>query len=352
MTERMRTAACGLATMAVAVALVLVLAPLTAAGQTTDASTTPRTSWDAPDLRGLWDFRTLTPLQRPAQMKGKEFLSDEEAATFEAQILEARNKDRREDLPAFLDIEYAYNDFWWDYGSNITDDRRTALIVDPPNGRIPPLTPAAREKIRAPRQRPITERVILGGSAHGPEDLGLSERCMLGFSSGPPIVPSEYNNILQVFQTPDYVVIFTEMVHEARIVPLDGRPHISGDIRQWLGDSRGHWEGDTLVIETHRFTDKSSFSGALVGKGASGASFRLVERLRRIDEATLLYEFTVEDPEWWTAPWTAAVPWKKTEGPIFEYACHEGNRGMENLLKAARAQERAQATDDASPESR
>ena len=252
MTERMRTAACGLATMAVAVALVLVLAPLTAAGQTTDASTTPRTSWDAPDLRGLWDFRTLTPLQRPAQMKGKEFLSDEEAATFEAQILEARNKDRREDLPAFLDIEYAYNDFWWDYGSNITDDRRTALIVDPPNGRIPPLTPAAREKIRAPRQRPITERVILGGSAHGPEDLGLSERCMLGFSSGPPIVPSEYNNILQVFQTPDYVVIFTEMVHEARIVPLDGRPHISGDIRQWLGDSRGHWEGDTLVIETHR----------------------------------------------------------------------------------------------------
>ena len=352
MTERMRTAACGLVTMAVAVALVLVLAPLTAAGQTTDASTTPRTSWDAPDLRGLWDFRTLTPLQRPAQMKGKEFLSDEEAATFEAQILEARNKDRREDLPAFLDIEYAYNDFWWDYGSNITDDRRTALIVDPPNGRIPPLTPAAREKIRAPRQRPITERVILGGSAHGPEDLGLSERCMLGFSSGPPIVPSEYNNILQVFQTPDYVVIFTEMVHEARIVPLDGRPHISGDIHQWLGDSRGHWEGDTLVIETNRFTDKSSFSGALVGKGASGHSFRLVERLRRIDEATLLYEFTVEDPEWWTAPWTAAVPWKKTEGPIFEYACHEGNRGMENLLKAARAQERAQATDDASPESR
>ena len=350
MTERMRTAACELVT--VAVALVLVLAPVTAAGQTTDAATTPRTSWDAPDLRGLWDYRTLTPLQRPSELEGKAVLSDEEAVAFEAQILQARDKDRRADIPTFLDVEYGYNDFWWDYGSNITEDKRTSLIVDPPDGRIPPLTPAAQQEARAPRQRPVTERVVVGGPAHGPEDLGLSERCLLGFSSGPPVWPSEYNNNLQVFQTPDYVVLFTEMVHEARIVPLDGRPHISGDMRQWLGDSRGHWEGDTLVIETTNFTDKSSFSGGLSGKGGSGASYRLVERLRRIDEATLLYEFTVEDPEWWTAPWTAAVPWKKTEGPIFEYACHEGNRGMENLLKAARAQERAQATDAASPESR
>ena len=147
---------------------------------------------------------------------------------------------------------------------------------------------------------------------------------MLGFSLGPPIVLSKHNNILQVFQTPDYLAIFTEMVHEARIVPLDGRPHISGDIRQWLGNSREHWEGNTLVIETNNFTDKSSFSGVMVGKGASGESFRLVERLRRIDEATLLCEFTVEDPEWWTAPWAAAVLSKKTGGPIFERLAARG----------------------------
>ena len=283
----------------------------------------------------MWDFRTLTPLQRPSNLADKAFPSDEEAAAFVQQTLRARDKDHRYDNPR-LDVEFAYNQFWWDYGTTITEDKRTSLIVDPPDGRIPPLTPGAQE--RAPR--PVTERVVLGSVAHGPEDVGLSERCLLGFNSGPPIVPSEYNNILQLLQTPDHVVIFTEMIHEARIVPLDGRPHLREDMHQWLGDSRGHWEGDTLVVDTRNFTDKSSFSGGLIGRGASGETYHLVERFTRVDAETLLYEFTVEDPTWWTRPWTAAIPMKTTEGPIFEYACNEGNYGMTNLLTGARAQER------------
>jgi hypothetical protein len=152
-------------------------------------------------------------------------------------------------------------------------------------------------------------------------------------------VPSEYNNILQVLQTPEHVVIFTEMVHEARVVPLDGRAHLPADVSQWLGDSRGHWEGDTLVVDTTNFTDKVSFNGGLVGRGASGETFHLVERLTRVNAETLLYEFTVEDPTWWERSWTAAIPMKTTQGPIFEYACHEGNYGMTNLLTGTRAQE-------------
>ena len=334
-----------LATALWATATVVAFVPVTpapVAGQSqtaeTAASTPPRTGWGQPDLRGMWDFRTLTPLQRPGRMADKEFLTDEEAALFVQRTLQERDKDRRYEN-ARLDVEFAYNQFWWDYGTTITDDKRTSLIVDPPDGRIPDLTPEAQERARAPRQRPVTERVVLGSVAHGPEDVGLSERCLLGFSSGPPIVPSEYNNILQLFQTPDHVVIFTEMIHEARIVPLDGRAHLPGAVPQWLGDSRGHWEGDTLVVDTTNFTDKASFNGGLVGRGASGETFHLIERFTRVNADTLLYEFTVEDPTWWAQPWTAAIPMKTTEGPIFEYACNEGNYGMANLLTGARIQE-------------
>ena len=325
---------------AVSIALVAVaLVPMVAVAQSANTSEPPRTAWGAPDLQGMWDFRTLTPLQRPNDLAGKTFLTDEEAAAFVQQTLRARDKDQRYENPR-LDVEFAYNQFWWDYGTTITEDKRTSLIVDPPDGRIPPLTPSAQDRARAPQARPVTERVVLGSVAHGPEDVGLSERCLLGFNSGPPIVPSEYNNILQVLQTPDHVVIFTEMIHEARVVPLDGRPHLPEDMHQWLGDSRGHWEGDTLVVDTRNFTDKSSFSGGLIGRGASGETYRLVERFTRVDAETLLYEFTVEDPTWWTRPWTAAIPMKTTDGPIFEYACNEGNYGMTNLLTGARAQER------------
>ena len=337
MRNRFATAVCATATVVACVSVAP--APVAGQGRTATAATEPpRTEWGQPDLRGMWDFRTLTPLQRPANLAGKEFLTEEEAATFVQQTLQARDKDRRYDN-ANLDVEFAYNQFWWDYGDSITDDKRTSLIVDPPDGKIPGLTPEAQALARS-RGGPVTGRVVIGGVASGPEDVGLSERCMLGFSSGPPIVPSEYNNILQVYQTRDHVVIFTEMIHEARIVPLDGRPHLPGHMEQWLGDSRGHWEGDTLVVDTTNFTDKSSFSGGLLGRGASGESFHLVERFTRVSGDTLLYEFTVEDPTWWTEPWTAAIPMKTTEGPIFEYACNEGNYGMANLLAGARAKDR------------
>ncbi len=301
-----------------------------------------RTSWGDPDLRGIWDFKTLTPLQRSAELADRAFLTDEEAAEFERQLLENHDSDRR-DGPAIQDINRGYNQFWHDRGTNLTGDRRTSLIVDPPNGRIPPLTPEAEAELRTPRRRPITERIVLGPPALGPEDIGLSERCMLGFSTGPPIVPSGNNNNLQLFQTPDHVVVLTEMIHVARVIPLDGRPHLSSGVRQWLGDSRGRWEGDTLVVDTTNFTEKASFSGALSGRGGGGETFHLVERFTRLDADTLLYEFTVEDPTWWTRAWTVALPMKRTDGPLFEYACHEGNYGMEGILRGARADERAAA---------
>ena len=305
-----------------------------AAGQTqTAGADTPRTPDGRPDLSGIWDFRTLTPLERPAELADKEFLTDEAAAAFEAQTLEARNADRRDGADKAFgigsDVERAYNQFWWDFGSSITEDKRTSLIVDPPDGKMP-YTPGGQERAGA------LFSVLFGNVAAGPEDRALAERCILGFNSGPPMLPSAYNNNVQLFQTRDTVVILNEMVHNARIVPLDERPSLAPDVRQWVGDSRGRWEGDTLVVETTNFLRDTSFVG-------SSANLHLVERFTRADEDTLLYEFTVEDPETWTRPWTAAVPMTKSELPLFEYACHEGNYGMEGILAGARADEAAAA---------
>ncbi len=309
---------------------VVALTPMFAAAQSAEL---PRTPWGAPDLQGVWDFRTLTPLERPEALADKAFLSEEEAAAFEQEILYARDADRRDgaEIPAGIgsDVERAYNQFWWDYGTNITEDRRTSLIVDPPDGRIP-WTPEQQESM-AELFAQYFSRV-----PEGPEDRGLSERCILGFNSGPPMLPSAYNNNVQLFQTPDYVVILNEMVHSARIVPLADQSSLAAGVRQWGGDSRGRWEDGTLVVETTHFLGTTSFVG-------SSEHLRLVERLTRVDADTLLYEFTVEDPKTWTRPWTAAVPMQKTDGSIFEYACHEGNYGMTNLLAGARAEERAAA---------
>ena len=301
----------------------------------------PRTAWGAPDLGGIWDFRTITPLERPANLKDKPVLTAEEAAEFEQQSIAARNADRR-DGGARRDVERAYNDFWWDWGDSLTGDLRTSLIVDPPDGRIPALTEQAREQARAGRAdglRPVRGRVLIGSPAHGPEDLGLSERCMLGFNSGPPMLPSAYNNNVQLFQTPDHVVIFNEMIHEARIVPLDGRPALPDGMRQWMGDARGRWDGDTLVVESGHYTDKTGSFYTIVGTYGAGSALRLIERFTRTDADTLLYEFTIDDPQTFTAPFTAIIPMQRTEAPLFEYACHEGNYGMTNLLIGARVQE-------------
>jgi hypothetical protein len=290
------------------------------------ARITSRTPWGAPDLQGIWDFATITPLERPGELAGKEILTVEEAAEFERKTLQQRNPDRR-DGGAQADVGRAYNQFWWDYGNKVVGTKRTSLIVDPPDGRIPPLSPEGQKRAdarSAARQRP----------AAGPEDRNLWERCIMGGNAGPPMLPGPYNNVVQLFQTPGYVVIFNEMINDARVVPLDGRPHLAKSIRQWKGDSRGRWEGDTLVVDTTNFTEETNF------RGASDA-LHVVERFTRVAADTLLYEFTVDDPKTWTRPWSVAVPMTKTEGPIYEYACHEGNYGMFNMLAGARAQENA-----------
>ncbi len=317
--------------LATAAAVFAVLAAAPAAAQSNGDDGALRTAWGDPDLAGVWDFRTLTPLERPEGLD--EFLTTEEAAAFEEQALRERNADRRDgaDRSAGIgsDIERAYNDFWWDYGSNINADRRTSLIVDPSDGRIP-WTPEGKA-------RPGTfDGQFDGTPTAGPEDRALSERCILGFNSGPPMFPSAYNNNFQLFQTPDTVVIFNEMIHDARIVPLDGRAHLDGGIRQWMGDPRGRWEGDTLVVETTNFLRETHFTG-------SSANLHLVERFTRVDEDTLLYEFTATDPTTFTRSWTAQLPMRRADGSLYEYACHEGNYGMFNLLAGARAEEQAAA---------
>mgnify|MGYP004305701845 CR=1 FL=1 len=295
----------------------------------------PRTAWGAPDLVGIWDFRTMTPLERPRDLADTEVWSEEEAAAYEAATLE-----RRQQNPLAPTSVHAA--WWLDNGTELTPDRRTSLIVDPPDGRIPAMTPEARQRQEDHGLgRPVRLRQSRNTPAHGPEDLGVGERCLSGFSTGPPITPSAYNNNLMVFQTPDHVVLFTEMVHEARVVPLDGRPHLPASVRQWLGDSRGRWEGDTLVIESTNFTDRVGSFNTLGMALGTGDTLHLTERLTRVDEETLLYEFTVTDPDTFVAPFSAAVPMKRTDVPLYEFACHEGNRGLEGILRGARAEERS-----------
>ena len=322
----------------VAVAASLIL-PADALSQSGGESELPRTAWGAPDLQGVYDFGTATPFQRPTELTGRGKFTDEEAAVREQQnALQFADGVNTENL-----TPPNYNNFWFDNGSTVLSTRQTALIVDPPDGRIPPFTPQQERRAAAERAaggHPV--RMHFGGiGVDGPEDRGLGERCLLGFNSGPPVMPSAYNNYLQVFQTPDHVVILTEMVHEARIVPLDGRARLPREIPQWLGDPRGRWEGDTLVVETMNFHDQRGFS---IGPRAVGPSerMRLTERLTRVDVDTLLYKYTYDDPEVFTRTFTASIPLRRTDNTLFEYACHEGNYGLMNILEGARAEESAE----------
>ena len=336
-------------------AAVLMIFTTVAAGQTE-----LRTPDGQPDLQGVWDFRTMTPLQRPEDQE-RAFLSEEEAAAAEAaanarrEALLEPSEVRTELLPAGgTGAERGrrvggYNDFWLDYGTNIIEDRRTSLIIDPPDGRLPALT-AEGERLRQvgslaedlPIPSPVRVRSA-GTGADDPEDRGLAERCLLGFNSGPPMMPSGYNNNMQLFQTPEHVVILNEMVHDARIIPLDGRPHLPERVRQWMGDSRGRWEGDTLVVETTNLTELTgSFDPSAMQAIGTGLTVTLTERFTRVDEDTLLYEYTVDDPAIFTRPFTVAVPMRRNDEPMFEYACHEGNYGLLNILSGARAEEAEQ----------
>ena len=303
--------------------------PAAAAGQD-DTWQAPRTADGRPDLQGVWDFRSLTPLERPEAIADQDVFTAEEAAQFTEERLAALDKDQP-GPDGRIPLSGGYNDFWWDYGRELTDDLRTSLVVDPPDGRIPSLTADGRE-------RADQRRAALGRDAHGPEDRGAFERCILGFNAGPPMNPSAYNNNMQLFQTAGHVVILNEMVHDARIVPLDGSDHLPDGVRQWRGDSRGRWEGDTLVVETKNFTAKTSFRG-------TGPGLRLVERFTRVAEGTLLYEYTITDPASFERPWSVAVPMRKNDLPVFEYACHEGNYGMLNLMVSARSEDARKAAE-------
>jgi hypothetical protein len=270
----------------------------------------------ARDFSGVWNYATMTPLERPREFADRETLTAEEAARFERQTSDRQANTNNTAGPD-----------WWDPGTRRLTDRRTSLIVDPANGRLPSLTPEAQrrasERAEARRQHPFPE---------GPEDLALNERCLQWSVAGPPMLPGVYNNNVEFIETRDSMVIFNEMIHDARIVPLDGRPH--GSMPRWMGDSRGRWEGNTLVVDTVNFSDKVSVRG-------SDTRLHLVERITRLDTDTIDYQFTVDDPTVWTSTWTARFPMHRSDGRLYEYACHEGNfRSVQGMLLGARAADR------------
>ena len=312
------------------VALTLVPSPgLRVFAQTRNAAkpSVPRTPDGKPDLQGYWSFATVTPFERPSEFGEKSVLTDAEVQQFEEQAAARANQDEGRKRGTAADLGRAYNDFWYDRGTRVVGTRQSSIVVDPPNGRVPALTPEAQERASA-RAAARKQR----GPADGPEDRSLGERCILGFNAGPPFAPSAYNNNVQIVQTKEYVVIMTEMVHDARIVPLDGRRHLPASTRPWMGDSRGRWEGDTLVVETTNFSEKNLYRGA-------SPALKLVERFSRTAGDQLVYEFTINDPATWTRPWTGRVPMEKLDDQIYEYACHEGNLGMEGIMKGTRAEE-------------
>jgi len=285
----------------------------------------PRLADGHPDLQGTWDFRSATPLERPARFEGREFMTPKEVIEYEQLALQ-REDGRPPDDARSVEEQSVHPVWWLDYGKKVVKTARTSLIVDPPDGKMPPQTPEARERLAARRAAARTH-----GPADSYENRSLFERCL---TRGLPeqLLPGPYNNNLQIVQAPQHVVLMTEMIHEARIVPTDGRPHAGAAIRSWTGDPRGRWDGDTLVVDSTNFTDRTTFRG-------SGVNLHLVERFTRLDADTLEYRFTVEDPTTWTRPWTVAYPMTRTDAPVYEYACHEGNYGLRDILSGARYEE-------------
>jgi hypothetical protein len=301
-----------------------------------------------PDLQGVYNTATITPLERPAAFDGRPTVREAEAAKYAKEFLDNADIDRREG-GAQADVSRAYNNFFLDRGTQLArvkNEIRTSLVVDPPDGKLPPLTPEGEKRAAAARgnaaARPTSDTGENGGAAGGgaydnPEQRPLGERCLLGFgsTSGPPALPVLYNNFKQIVQTPDHVMILNEMVHDVRLIRMGGE-HLPSTIRRWMGDSVGHWEGDTLVVDTTNFTDKTSFRG-------SSRDLHVVERFARLDANTLLYRFTVDDPSTWTRPWTAEYPWVATTDRLFEYACHEANYALGDILRGARGEEKEAA---------
>jgi hypothetical protein len=324
---------------ALTVTFVLALGALAAAQQ----RPIPRTDAGRPDLQGTWSYATLTTLERPAEFKDKPFLTAAEAAAFEKRTLQIQDRDRRDvdsstgrGSDGRTDVDRAYNQAWWEYGSKIVGTRRTSLVVDPPDGMIPALTPDGARRALDRRGLWLANGSYEGGAAGAGldsyTDRPLQERCLAWTVAGPPMIPGAYNNNVGIFQTADQVVLINEMVHDHRVIPLDGRPRIGDAIRLWMGSSRAHWEGDTLVVSTTNFRP-------MVFRSAS-EKLSLTEKFTLVDADTLMYEFTVDDPLTWVRPWTVQFPMTRMQDEIFEYACHEGNYSLRNILGAARNAER------------
>ena len=280
-----------------------------------------------PDLQGFWTNTTYTPLQRPNNVT-KEFFTKEE---LNEQIQKAAADEAEQTTPGTIaDVHYDFTQFGLDRSQGVMAvTTRTSMIVDPANGKLPPLSDEGKK--RAAQRADLRKR--MGGAVDQAENQPLSVRCIHMDRVGPPMLPGAYNNTYQIIQTPGYVTILVEMLHYVRIVPLDNRPLLPSNVQQWVGSYRGHWEGDTLVVESKNFTDKTQFQGA-------SENMHLIERFTRVDADTIRYQFTVDDPSTWTRPWTAELQMKKTVGPIFEHACHEGNYGLANTLSGARAEEK------------
>jgi hypothetical protein len=331
---------------ALAIVISAMIVPVAVMGQGPAAKakawTAPRTGDGQPDLQGVWANNVATPMQRPKTLEGRAVLTDQEVAAlkeaaaqlfagdgdaafgdqvFEAALAKAKSFTSTDGKTG------DYNHFWLverDF------DNRSSLITDPADGRIPPLTPAAEKTAAARRERSRGEGDLSVGRADSWEDRGLGERCI---TFGAPRLGAGYNSYVQIFQSRDYVVILQETIHDARIIPIDGRPHVPSNLRQWLGDSRGHWEGDTLVIDTTNYSPKSNLMGG-------SEKLHVIERLTRVSSTTLKHEVTFDDPLTWTKPWTLMIPLKQVDEKMYEYACHEGNSGLEGILAGARAEEK------------
>jgi len=292
-----------------------------------------RTPWGDPDLEGTWTNATTTPLERPAKFMGREFLTKEERAA-QDKVTEIAT-DKRHDRGTPQDVEDAYNGAWWDRGRS---DGRTSLIYDPPDGLIPPLTAAAKIRIAAlPHLDTALEGQPGTGVYAGPESVDLYPRCII--RAPLPRVPTGYDNNYEIVQSPGLVSIYQEQIHETRVIPvgpIGTKAHLNSSVRQWLGDSRGHWEGETLVVETTNFSDQATFQNA-------SKNMKLVERWSRLADGHIDYRFTVSDPDTWTKPWSAMIPWNKTS-TLYEYACHEDNYGLYGILAGARAKEQQAKT--------
>jgi hypothetical protein len=296
--------------------------------------TTPKTPWGEPDLQGTFSNRTITPFERPANVNGREFFTPEEVATMEKNAA-GRSGDEDRNKGTRGDVERAYNDFWWDRGTKVTT-LRTSMVVDPPDGKVPALTEEARKRQADEGKRPAFRGA--GANGRGTDtwlDRSTFERCITRGLPG-AMSPTAYNNNYRITQSPGYVAIQIEMLGGTRVIPTDGRPHVNSSIRQWMGDSTGRWEGDTLVVETTNFTDKILYRGA-------AENLKLVERIKRVGPDELEYRVTITDPTTFTRPWTLVIPYVNTGEEMFEYACHEGNYGMEGILSGAREEERKAA---------